>query len=230
MIRYINEIIESVLLVINEEGLSRMCGGSGDQSTNAATHNHGHSIASGGGHDNQSASAEWAQMLEAATQRRTEVLMPENLENLWTKGRDYKRRENRSTKVGFHDHSLKNPATDSSEGKSSLHPIHTVGSDPQLNVGSPNRSESSLNHDKELSLEADHHIDEAKDIKDLTSNNYKKTLMRSNSTSGLAIQPNIGGSTMSEFHIPDMVVRREGQSAPKPRCRVCTFDRRSYGL
>ncbi|KAL8255350.1 hypothetical protein R6Q59_033571, partial [Mikania micrantha] len=33
----------------------------------------------------------WARVLEAATQRRTEVLHPENLENMWTKGRNYKK-------------------------------------------------------------------------------------------------------------------------------------------
>lgn len=34
--------------------------------------------------------ADWARVLEAATQRRTQVLMPENLENMWCKGRHYK--------------------------------------------------------------------------------------------------------------------------------------------
>ncbi|XP_042060819.1 uncharacterized protein LOC121805099 isoform X1 [Salvia splendens] len=35
---------------------------------------------------------EWAKQFEAATQRRTEVLMPENLENMWTIGRNYKKK------------------------------------------------------------------------------------------------------------------------------------------
>lgn len=44
--------------------------------------------------------AEWARVLDAATQRRTEVLMPENLENMWTKGRNYKMTsENVSTQI-----------------------------------------------------------------------------------------------------------------------------------
>ncbi|KAM7474944.1 hypothetical protein LguiB_022187 [Lonicera macranthoides] len=34
--------------------------------------------------------ADWARVLEAATQRRTQVLTPENLENMWCKGRHYK--------------------------------------------------------------------------------------------------------------------------------------------
>ncbi|KAH6819798.1 phox domain-containing protein [Perilla frutescens var. hirtella] len=36
-------------------------------------------------------SAEWAKAFEAATQRRTEVLTPENLENMWTIGRNYRK-------------------------------------------------------------------------------------------------------------------------------------------
>lgn len=35
---------------------------------------------------------DWARVLEAASHRRTEVLMPENLENMWAKGRNYKRK------------------------------------------------------------------------------------------------------------------------------------------
>ena len=43
---------------------------------------------------------DWGRALNAATQRRTEVLMPENLENMWTKGRNYKKKENKIIKVG----------------------------------------------------------------------------------------------------------------------------------
>lgn len=40
----------------------------------------------------QPRAAEWALVLEAATKRRTQVLTPENLENMWTKGRNYKKK------------------------------------------------------------------------------------------------------------------------------------------
>lgn len=40
----------------------------------------------------QPRAAEWAVLLEAATKRRTQVLTPENLENMWTKGRNYKKK------------------------------------------------------------------------------------------------------------------------------------------
>ena len=58
--------------------------------------------------------ADWARMLEVTTQRRTEILMPENLENMWTKGRNYKRKENKIIKAGSKDLSAKSPSTDSS--------------------------------------------------------------------------------------------------------------------
>ncbi|PKA53942.1 hypothetical protein AXF42_Ash011422 [Apostasia shenzhenica] len=40
----------------------------------------------------QPRSAEWALVLEAVTKRRSQVLAPENLENMWTKGKNYKRK------------------------------------------------------------------------------------------------------------------------------------------
>lgn len=40
----------------------------------------------------QSKPADWARKLDAVTQRRTQVLAPENLENLWSKGRNYKKK------------------------------------------------------------------------------------------------------------------------------------------
>ncbi|KAL4571250.1 hypothetical protein LXL04_018007 [Taraxacum kok-saghyz] len=45
-------------------------------------------------------SKDWARVLEAATQRRTEVLQPENLENMWTKGRNYKKKAQKNAAKG----------------------------------------------------------------------------------------------------------------------------------
>lgn len=44
--------------------------------------------------------ADWALVLEAATQRRSQVLAPENLENMWTKGRNYKKKTAKLMKAG----------------------------------------------------------------------------------------------------------------------------------
>ncbi|XP_075493886.1 uncharacterized protein LOC142531581 isoform X2 [Primulina tabacum] len=51
--------------------------------------------------------ADWAKVFEAATLRRTEVLMPENLENMWAIGRNYKKKL--QTKVSTDE--LENAAT-----------------------------------------------------------------------------------------------------------------------
>ncbi|KAK4401599.1 hypothetical protein Sango_0900600 [Sesamum angolense] len=50
----------------------------------------------------QARHAEWAKVFEAATQRRTEVLMPENLENMWTIGRNYKKKLQKKAAPGIH--------------------------------------------------------------------------------------------------------------------------------
>ncbi|KAL5975898.1 hypothetical protein ACLOJK_020226 [Asimina triloba] len=41
----------------------------------------------------QNKCGEWGQMLDALSRRKTQALAPEHLENMWTKGRDYKRNE-----------------------------------------------------------------------------------------------------------------------------------------
>ncbi|KAK7400843.1 hypothetical protein VNO78_12151 [Psophocarpus tetragonolobus] len=278
---YINELIESLLLLLNDDGTEGM---GSDQSTNVESHHHGLSVASEGGQNNLTASnknpslnqgtdmmlakmndqggtslqyntlheessqvkpADWALMLEVATQRRTEILMPENLENMWTKGRNYKRKENKIIKGGYQDLPAKSASTDSSlpqrkmaqetkaskrgkyevgEGMSSLLPLHALSSDPLQNVGSAKNSEFSQNPDKNLSFAGN-----------LALDGYKSPLKRSNSASSLGILTDKGGSTISEFYKPeferhsegsrgksssDMIVRKEGPLVSKLHCRV----------
>ncbi|KAJ4965783.1 hypothetical protein NE237_017632 [Protea cynaroides] len=47
----------------------------------------------------QPLAADWASVFEAATQRRTEVLAPENLENMWTKGRNYRKKSQKHARA-----------------------------------------------------------------------------------------------------------------------------------
>jgi sorting nexin-13 len=271
----------------------------GDQSTNVASHHHGNSVATGGRHDNLTASskhpslnqgtemtlaktsdpgetslqynplhqessqakpADWARMLEVATQRRSEILMPENLENMWAKGRNYKKKENKIVKPGFQDLPTKSPASESSilnrkmaqetlvskrgkyeaaEEKSSLPPTQSLALDPLQSVAGTNSSESPQNPDKKLFFDGELRVDKVKGTKNVASDGYKNSLKRSSSASALGIQPNQEGSSIiSEFFNPeferhgggfrgksssDMIVRKEGQLAPKLRCRVCTF-------
>lgn len=44
--------------------------------------------------------ADWAVALEATTKRRTEVLAPENLDNMWTKGRNYQKKTAKLIQAG----------------------------------------------------------------------------------------------------------------------------------
>jgi sorting nexin-13 len=220
--------------------------GGGDQSSNATTLNH----------DNHTASADWAQMLDAATQRRTEVLMPENLENMWTRGRNYGRKNHKNAKSGstskyssadqslFDRHIAHHETSTIKPGGTHAYPLHTVGSDTILYDVSTTMPECSADHDKDLSFEADHQVDEVSDIKDLGSNKHKLPLKRIASSSVVGTHPHKGGLNASEFHAPefkkneglrgksssDMVIKKEGQGVPKLRCRVCTLDYKSCVL
>ncbi|KAK7405284.1 hypothetical protein VNO78_06484 [Psophocarpus tetragonolobus] len=159
--------------------------------------------------------ADWALMLEVATQRRTEVLMPENLENTWTKGRNYKRKENKIIKGGYQDLPAKSTSTDSSlpqrklaqetkaskrgkydtgEGMPSLPQLHALSSDPLQNVGSAKNSESSQNPDKNLSFAGD-----------LASDGYKSPLK----------SEGFWGKSSA-----DMIVRKEGPLVSKLHCWI----------
>lgn len=111
---YINELLELIFLASAKEGCEET---SGDQSSNSKSHKQEQAATtSSTRYDEYSYSqksdmtlelplanslhdetkhlpaAKWARGLEAATQRRSEVLQPENLENMWTKGRNYKKK------------------------------------------------------------------------------------------------------------------------------------------
>lgn len=224
-----------------------------DQASNAASHHHGHSAVAGIGHDdkkvpylNQGADktvtkmhykedplqvrhTEWARGLDAATQRRTEVLMPDNLDNMWAKGRNYKKKEVKKMKVDVQDLPAESPVTGSVEPdrnltvekstsnpvevavpevKSSLQPKSTLSSDPLMNLGSTNESVLSQNPVKELSSSAEHQADEGKDT-EIVAN--KSRFKRSNSTSDLAIQPlKGGGPIIKDFFTPNFERHGEG--------------------
>ncbi|XP_024400310.1 uncharacterized protein [Physcomitrium patens] len=64
--------------------------------------------------------ADWAQVLDAVTQHRAQALTAEHLDNLWTKGRNYKQRESeRSVALGGTTQSKKANAEKSTPTKSS---------------------------------------------------------------------------------------------------------------
>ncbi|XP_047330325.1 uncharacterized protein LOC124933925 [Impatiens glandulifera] len=172
-------------------------------------------------------SAEWARNLEAATQRRTEVLTPENLENMWTKGRNYK---NKAHKID----AAAGPQTSvvGTESKALVQPPSKLSTDTRLYDGENKEVYTPYNEDLQLIESASLH----NDLGNLTSAANKITLKRSNSTNSLTVQPTNGGGgpIISEFFNSDfertnkwqnsssstVVLRSEVVHNPKLRCRV----------
>ncbi|XP_065855498.1 uncharacterized protein [Euphorbia lathyris] len=183
--------------------------------------------------------ADWARVLEAANQRRTEVLTPENLENMWTKGRNYKKKEGKKLKVGV---------TQIARGSA------TNNQDPCINVGkevlpssmmSSVSDESTCQHNEESSSESKNAGISLDITSNLPANENKSPLKRSSSTSALkaltvaekAPAGNGRGTIISEFYGPDFgklgedhAIKRDsdivlysgGPHVPNPKlkCRV----------
>ncbi|CAN1307245.1 Sorting nexin-16 [Linum perenne] len=176
--------------------------------------------------------AAWGKMLEAATQRRTEVLTPENLENMWTKGSNYKRKENKIAKGGSMQakpkrYSMTNAEFSLNMGKemevsSIVVPTRTDGQvadhlipqlSPDNSIVNEKRNQKNLiaGQSSEFSLGVDT-IDEFGTSKPFMNGSVGK-LKRSNSTSVLKDQPEkkttlegeCGGSVILEYYNADFV-------------------------
>ncbi|KAJ4962267.1 hypothetical protein NE237_022206 [Protea cynaroides] len=170
----------------------------------------------------QPGTADWARVLEAATQTRTEVLAPENLENMWTKGRNYKKKAEKLGKAGIL------PASQMSTSRTSgtmpvkkskevlpKGPVDSTGMDDKFVV----RLTDGTNLDTPPSdgvgitqLPVDLNKGpsfRSEDNAILHSNGSKTQLKRSNSTSALQAQPDLektiaGGLIISEeFYSPN---------------------------
>lgn len=169
----------------------------------------------------QPRSSKWARVLEAATQRRTEVLQPENLEDMWTKGRNYKKKAQKKAAQGLQPSLVDGSA------------VHSL-------------NENSNDRPQEQNLDADQsNTSDLSELADESSNfvsGSKATSEKSNSSSDLNIQnqsetarpTQAGGSVISEFYsanvsgdndlhdfniASDKATRTEGP-VPKLRCRV----------
>ncbi|XP_052194637.1 uncharacterized protein LOC127802703 isoform X2 [Diospyros lotus] len=175
--------------------------------------------------------ADWARILDAATQRRTEVLMPENLENMWTRGRNYKKKIRKTPNGEFHtpisngsltsnaqptkilgkemlaQRSVISSATDEKARLHLLQEFHTVA---QVSGGKNNVMHLSDDLNKDHSV-GGAPLDELEDTASHFSIENKRRLKRSNSTSALNIQlimeksyTNEGGRPIiSDFYYPD---------------------------
>lgn len=184
----------------------------------------------------QTRHAEWAKAFEAATQRRTEVLTPENLENMWAIGRNYKKKMRKTADSGIQasevtglvsDKGLKQPPIPRPQQK-----IQYLCMDPLSR---------SLELNKELLPKGSSTMHKMENSAPSSSHENRITLKRSNSTSDLKVQSNLGDVFTTEGNAPiineyysadtrklntqstgsgsEMVFRREGY-IPKLRCHV----------
>ncbi|TQE01944.1 hypothetical protein C1H46_012442 [Malus baccata] len=181
--------------------------------------------------------ADWARVLEAATQRRTEVLAPENLENMWTKGRNYKKKEHKKRIRRVQEPISECSGIDSAVPAKNLgnemvadrHDISTgmedrsivklrseLSLDTQLSGGTKMELRFSLDPTEESYADQGHLVNKLEDIGNFAADGNKSRLKRSNSTSALKIQPDTkrtltegGGSIISEFYSPEFGRHRE---------------------
>ncbi|XP_010467336.1 PREDICTED: uncharacterized protein LOC104747406 isoform X1 [Camelina sativa] len=197
----------------------------------------------------QQHSADWARMLEVATQRRTEVLTPENLENMWTKGRNYQKKEyKKSLKKGsLGSNSIEGQKKQSSNSKTSNGAKENAIAQlpPKASVDKQSQAQMAEEFSKSSSYEGGHHIYDADVRTESCSDGNKNRLKRSNSTSDLNPHPEtslalIGvseGPLITEFYTTDLIPKhndnyksdnksqsivlpKEGQHCLKLKCRV----------
>ncbi|KAI8015385.1 Sorting nexin-16 [Camellia lanceoleosa] len=186
--------------------------------------------------------ADWARILEVATQRRTETLMPENLDNMWTIGRNYKKKIQKIAAGGLQAPMTKGSGiynaehTKSSVKEMSTHrPVISSAVEDKVPVQLPPKlhTETRLSNrnnnvidlsrgiNKEQSIGKAPLVGELKDTAYLTASGNKGGLKRSNSTSALKVQPNMektstsegGGPIISEFYSPDFCRHTELHTA-----------------
>ncbi|KAK1269702.1 hypothetical protein QJS04_geneDACA006555 [Acorus gramineus] len=185
--------------------------------------------------------ADWARVLEASQQRRTQVLAPENLENLWTKGRNYKKKNARILKAGISSRSANaasgaisqlahvgvvdkklptNAEGTRTEDDSLASEMHGVNLKSE--VGKPvvqtNLSEELI---REPSLEGRQYADEWEEGSNIVVKNSKSHIKRSSSTSALTILPDIGknivdrssdAKSLNMLHNPNYIKYKEEQN------------------
>ncbi|XP_021598291.1 uncharacterized protein LOC110604440 isoform X3 [Manihot esculenta] len=171
--------------------------------------------------------AGWARVLEAATQRRTEVLTPENLENMWSKGRNYKKKETKNLQSGAKGSVTNNKEPTRNSGKEILTNSIAISAGskekaivwqtPQLSHDALSRvvnkdvKQFTQDHNVESSIERGHASDESDSNSNPSVNENKSRHKRSYSTSALKSQPveekpftgDVRVSAISEFSSAD---------------------------
>ncbi|KAL5714439.1 hypothetical protein ACHQM5_016403 [Ranunculus cassubicifolius] len=181
----------------------------------------------------QHRSADWARVLEAATQRRSEVLAPENLENMWARGRNYKTKRNSKAKGHVLPPPAKQFGSKSAMTVKELRKEEMISSPGSQVVTSEKAvmrvvdgsrlesqfegidalAQSTLYLNKGPSLEGVYRVGEMKGDNFRPTNENKTHLKRSSSTSALdkTITSEVGGTIFTEFYSPDFSSHKEEQ-------------------
>ncbi|KAH6791599.1 phox domain-containing protein [Perilla frutescens var. hirtella] len=168
--------------------------------------------------------AEWAKPFDAATQRRTEVLMPENLENMWTIGRNYKKKIQKKGALGVRasevPYSVSGPLPEVLKQKPGKYPRIEDKASMQLPPRPLQETQStglnidalstSQEHNKEVVPKRSSAVIEL-DNPAVISHEHRNKLKRSNSTSDLRVQLNLedmydskgSGPIINEFYSAD---------------------------
>ncbi|KAL4302454.1 hypothetical protein GQ457_10G021180 [Hibiscus cannabinus] len=171
--------------------------------------------------------ADWARKLEAATQRRTEVLAPENLENMWTKGRNYKKKEkkylNSSSQesipkaavlmgnLGSEISTNKIGTSTGSEEKTVMQLMPGLNLDAQSCDGNTAGTKLASEFNSSSLFGGDHHVNNFNDASEQSSDGNKSRLKRCSSSSNFIVEPDtkkaftgdIREPIISEFYSPD---------------------------
>ncbi|KAJ9561217.1 hypothetical protein OSB04_006377 [Centaurea solstitialis] len=172
----------------------------------------------------QGRTSDWARVLEAATQRRTEVLQPENLENMWTRGRNYKKKAQKNVAPGNQPLIINGSGINSGINRKDLGKEISPQTPHKPDISTPESNAD--DQQKDLNLDADVLCD-----LDQSSNSISDLNIQSQPEAKSAIQ--IGGTIITEFYAnpgrdgdalngntaSDKGSRAEGY-VPKLKCRV----------
>ncbi|KAL3814188.1 hypothetical protein ACJIZ3_015456 [Penstemon smallii] len=165
--------------------------------------------------------ADWAKGFDAATQRRTEVLMPENLENMWTIGRNYKKKLQKRAAPGHQAFeiadsvSMSPPRKDLVTEAPAQKPETSIRLEDKASIQLPPKSQQDI-QSTNLSIDAlsrsqDHYMEEfskgGSTIYELEnaaviSRENRNRLKRSNSTSDLGVQSYLEDTFASKGSAP----------------------------
>ncbi|KAI8554392.1 hypothetical protein RHMOL_Rhmol05G0095100 [Rhododendron molle] len=160
---------------------------------------------------------DWVRVIEAVTQRRTEVLMPENLENMWARGRNYRKKVQKSAgglqapvSKGSGLNNVKHTKSSGNEISNHRLEISSATEDKalvklpprsstetRLSEGNNNLMHISHGLNKHHSIVGASLVDGLEGTASNITSGIKCVLKRSNSTSALQ-EPNMGNSITSE--------------------------------